>query len=169
MLDAVRPFFFGASLVALKKKSGGVRPITVGFTLHRLVAKIAGRMVVDDMAELLSPRQLGYGMRGGAEAAVHATRRYLMNLLSGHAQLKLDVKNAFNTVWRDEMLEAVQELAPDIYPLVHSAYSSSSPLSCGDKIIQLAKGVCSKGTLWAPFFFALPCIVIVGSFVLHLV
>ncbi len=62
----VQPFFFGASLVALKKKSGGVRPIAVGCTLRRLVAKIASRKVSDDMAELLAPRQLGFGVRNGA-------------------------------------------------------------------------------------------------------
>ena len=35
----VRPLFFGASLVALRKKSGDVRPIAVGCILHRLVEK----------------------------------------------------------------------------------------------------------------------------------
>ena len=60
----VRPFFFGASLVALKK-SGGVRPIAVGCTLRRLVAKIACKSVADEMAELVAPTQLGYGIRGG--------------------------------------------------------------------------------------------------------
>ena len=60
--EALRPFAFGASLVALEKKSGGVRPIAVGCTLRRLVAKLAGNMVVEDMAGLLSPRQLGYGI-----------------------------------------------------------------------------------------------------------
>ena len=34
----VRPFFFGASVIALNKKDGGVRPIAVGCTLRRLVA-----------------------------------------------------------------------------------------------------------------------------------
>ena len=38
----VRPFFFGAFMVALEKKSGGVHPIAVGCTLRRLVAKVAG-------------------------------------------------------------------------------------------------------------------------------
>ena len=60
------PFFFGASLTALNKKGGGVRPIAVGYTLRRLVAKLAGRMVVGEMANLLAPRQLGYGVLGGA-------------------------------------------------------------------------------------------------------
>ena len=62
----VRPFFFGASLVALKKKCGGVRPIAVGCTLRRLVAEVTDKLVVEKMALLLSPHQLGYGVRGGA-------------------------------------------------------------------------------------------------------
>ena len=35
----VRPFLFGASLVALKKRDGGLRPIAVGCTFRRLAAK----------------------------------------------------------------------------------------------------------------------------------
>lgn len=54
-----------------------MRPIAAGCTLRRLVAKIAGYLMVDEMAELLSPRQLGYGIRGGAEAAVHAARKFV--------------------------------------------------------------------------------------------
>ena len=62
--EKVRPFFFSASLVAFRKKQGGVRPTAVECTLRRLVAKVAGRMVSSEMAELLSPRQLGYGVQG---------------------------------------------------------------------------------------------------------
>ena len=39
--EPVRPLFFGVNLVALEKKEGGVRPIAVGCTLHRLAAKHA--------------------------------------------------------------------------------------------------------------------------------
>ena len=120
---------------------GGVRPIAVGCTLRQLLAKIAGQLVVDEMAELLSPRQLGYGVRGGAEAAVHAGRKYLQDLPSGHVLLKLDFKNAFNSIRRDKMLEAVRDLAPDIYPLVHSTYSAPSSLLWGESTIQSAEGV----------------------------
>ena len=38
VLEDARPFLFGASLVALSKSDGGVRPIAVGCTLRRLVA-----------------------------------------------------------------------------------------------------------------------------------
>ena len=58
---SIRPFFFGASLTALTKKEGGIRPIAVGCTLRRLAAKVAGFRVRDKMAALLAPRQLGYG------------------------------------------------------------------------------------------------------------
>ena len=68
------PFFFEATLIALEKKEGGVRSIAVGCTLRRLVAKIAGFRVLENMATLLASRQLGYGIRGGAEATVHAAR-----------------------------------------------------------------------------------------------
>jgi len=38
---AVRPAFFGGRLHALAKKDGGLRPIAVGMSLRRLVAKVA--------------------------------------------------------------------------------------------------------------------------------
>ena len=157
---SVRPYFFGASLIALEKKGGGIRPIAVGGTLRRLVAKIAGYVVKEDMASLLAPKQLGYGIKGGVEAAVHATRLYIDNLQPNHAILKLDFKNAFNSVRRDKMLEAVQSLAPDIYPFVHSAYSSPSSLFWGDKVLQSAEGV-QQGDPLGPLLFCLtifhPC------------
>ena len=62
--------------MALEKKTGGVCPtIVIGCTLCRLVAKIAGQMVLNEMAILLSPRQISYGISGDAEAAVHAARK----------------------------------------------------------------------------------------------
>ena len=92
------PYFFGANLTALQKKNGDIRPIAVGCTLHRLAAKVAGSKVMEEMGELLAPRQLGYGVRRGAEAAVHAARLYLRDIEPRKAVLKLDFKNAFNTI-----------------------------------------------------------------------
>jgi len=37
----VAPIFFGGRLIAFNKKSGGIRPIAIGFTLRRLVSKCA--------------------------------------------------------------------------------------------------------------------------------
>ena len=77
----VRPLFSDVSLLALHKKTGEVWPIAVGCTLHCLVAKIASRLVRDEITSLLGPKQLGFGVRDGAEAAVHAARRFCQRYL----------------------------------------------------------------------------------------
>ena len=138
-------------MTALTKKEGGIRPIAVGCTLRRLVAKVAGFRVRDEMAALLAPRQLGYGVRGGAEAAVHAARLYLQGL-QHRCVLKLDVKNAFNTLRRDKMLHALQNFAPDLFPFVYSSYSLSSSLFWNEKPFSPLRG-CSKAIHSAPSFF----------------
>ena len=97
-------------------------------TLRRLVAKIAASKVREELTSLLAPRQLGFGIKGGAEAAVHAARMYAGDLDDNHWIVKLDFKNAFNSLRRDKMLLAVHELAPTLYPFVHSCYSSPSSL-----------------------------------------
>ena len=53
---ALRPYFFGAKLIALKKPAGGLRPIAVGNTLRQLSAKCAGYHVFES-------RQARYGAR----------------------------------------------------------------------------------------------------------
>ena len=55
--------------------------------------------------------------------------------------MKLDFKNAFNSVRRDKMLTAVRDLVPMLFPFIHSVYSSPSLLFWGDKIIQSSEGV----------------------------
>ena len=107
-----------------------------------------------EMATLLSPRQLGYGVSQGAEAAVHDARFYLRNIGSNKVLLKLAFTNAFNSIRRVKMLEAVQCLAPSTYPFVHSVYSSPSSLFWSDKIIQSSEGV-QQGDPFGPLLFCL--------------
>ena len=132
-----RHFFFGATLLALGKVDGGVRPIAVGCTLRRrLVAKCACNSLKQTMAALLALHQLGFGVPLGAEAAVHASRVYLQDMPDRHLLLKLNFRNAFNSLRRDKMLLAVHENAPKLFPLVHSAYSAPSSLFARDKTIS---------------------------------
>ena len=64
--SSVRPFFFKANLRALHKKQGDIRPIAVSCTLSRLTAKVAGSLVMNEMGNLLAPRQLGFRVKGGS-------------------------------------------------------------------------------------------------------
>ena len=151
---SIRPSFFGATLIALEKKDGGIRPIAMGCTLRRLSAKAAGRHISDTVGTPLTSHQLGVGTPYWAETAIHAARLYLQNLETNQVILKLDFKNAFNNILRDRMLKAVMELAPDLFPLVHSAYSSPSLLFWGDKLLQSAEGM-QQGDPFGPLLFCL--------------
>jgi len=62
-----------------------------------------------------APVQLGVGVPCGAEAAVHATRRYVMSMQNENVFVKIDFSNAFNSLRRDCMLEAVAKDLPEIY------------------------------------------------------
>jgi hypothetical protein len=139
-------------LLALNKTGGGIRPIAVGLTFRRLASKLAVKLLSDDMTALLAPRQLGFGSSGGIEAAVHAARWYLRHLPPDHFILKLDFRNAFNSIRRDAMLKAVENLADTIYPFVYSAYSSPSMLFWDNHTLSSAEGV-QQGDPLGPLLF----------------
>jgi len=127
----VRRVLYGGSLLTLIKKGGGLRPIAVGFTWGRLAAKICVRQSLNRAAELLAPSQSGFGIKGGAEAAAHATRRYLQDMPSDHILLKLDFKNAFNSMRRNVILESVGIHFPEFLPFATATYGIDSTLHFG--------------------------------------
>ena len=65
---SVHPILFGATLIALHKKEGGICPIAIGLTLHCLAAKIGVFHVVQSVSSALAPLQLGYEVPSGCEA-----------------------------------------------------------------------------------------------------
>ena len=83
------PVFFGGCLLALNKKTGGIRPIVNGFTLRRLASKCANSFGTKKLASFFYPHQLGIGTPGGCEAAVHSARRYLEALPEDHVLVNL--------------------------------------------------------------------------------
>jgi hypothetical protein len=140
-------------LIAFNKKDGVLRPIAVGMTLRRLVGKVASVKAIEVCRAFLSPRQLGIGAKGGAEAIAHAARRYIDQLAPGHILVKIDFSYAFNSVWRD-VLESVVQHIPELLPLVTSAYGSTSFLMLADKLIEPAEGV-QQGDPLSPLLFSL--------------
>ena len=136
----VAPIIFGGRLLALNKKSGGVRPIAIGFSLRRLASKCANFSGANRLRSYFHPLQLGVGIPGGCEAAIHSARRYLEALPSDHVLVKLDFSNAFNSLHRYDMLLAVHSRLPEIYAYCHSAYSQSSILFHGPYMISSEEG-----------------------------
>jgi len=116
--------FFGGRLIALNKKSGGIRPIAVGFTLRRLVSKCANTHAVSRLAAFFRPVQLGVGTPGGCEAAVHSARRFLESMPKDNVLVKLDFSNAFNCLHRSDMLQSIADRVPELFPSCHAAYAN---------------------------------------------
>ena len=151
---SICPLLFGGALTAILKGGGGVRPIAVGYNWRRLAGKVAGRRVAARAAALLAPKQLGFAMPGGAEAAVHAARRYVSDLPHGHVFVKVDFSNAFNTIRRDVVLEAVSRFLPELLPYTLSAYRNESKLSFGGYTVPSQEGV-QQGDPLGPLLFCL--------------
>ena len=137
---AVTPILFGGTLIALEKKSGGIRPIAIGYTWRRVAAKCANMYATFTLSSYLSPIQLGVGVSGGCEAAVHATRRFVESMPAGNCVVKLDFSNAFNSLHRDAMLAAVHDKIPGVYKFCHLAYSQSTDLTFGGRIVRSEEG-----------------------------
>lgn len=150
----VTTVLFGGKLLALKKKSGGVRPIAVGYTWRRLAAKCANRFAISQLEGKLLPIQLGVNIPGGCEAVVHATRQFISKMAADDVVVKLDFTNAFNCLRRDIMLQTVAHELPSLYKFCHLAYSAGTKLRFGDHAIWSMEGV-QQGDPLGPLLFCL--------------
>ena len=137
----LRPYFFGAKLIALKNPDEGLRPIAIGNTFRRLSAKCAGYHVFESRQARFGNRQVGVGTKRGAELASHVFRCLIESPQpKENVILKIDFENAFNSINRKFMLEKVSEIHAEVYKYSHSAYRQTSFLFYGDSVIKFCEG-----------------------------
>ncbi|MBM4023654.1 MAG: hypothetical protein FJ284_15705, partial [Planctomycetes bacterium] len=150
----VRPWLCGASLVALKKETGDLRPIAVGETLRRLTAKVLCSAVSAEVRQILEPLQVGVGTPGGAESVVHVLRQWLCrNRAEANKVIaSLDLSNAFNSVDRSRVMSAVRHAIPSLAPWVDLCYGEDSYLLLGSRRLASACGVQQGDPLGPPLF-----------------
>lgn len=148
------PILFGATICALQKKDGGIRPVAVGNTFRRLATKIGARSIMAALGNDLRPVQLGVSTQGGCEAAVHAARRYIRDCVHRRVLLKVDMRNAFNCLRRDAFLSVARARTASLFKLLWQAYSTPSTLFFGEERLVSETGI-QQGDPFGPALFAL--------------
>ncbi|KAJ9448445.1 hypothetical protein DIPPA_10562 [Diplonema papillatum] len=159
--SAARPYLFGARLVPLVKKSGGIRPIACGEILRRVAGKVlASDRAIKDLGAnvLLRSGQVGVSVKAGADAGVHAIRRvaalYRDRDVVDRGILQIDFANAFNTLRREAIICSVNRHAPQLLGYALAAYEKHSALVVGDRGISSQCGV-QQGDPLGPLLFSL--------------
>ena len=147
---AVRPWFLGGRLIALRKEgdspsSRKVRPIAIGSVLARVVSMIAARQFHPQFAAQLqpplpdepdrprtqpdgSPWPIQIGLTSsGLDLLVHTTSA-LLDTHPDWLDAACDVRNAFNALHRREFFAAIASSFPDLLPWISTMYSSPTEL-----------------------------------------
>ena len=137
----------------LLKKNNGVRPIAISNTLRRIASKIVAKLSLKCLEKRFSGRQLGIGTRSGCEIAVHKTREFI-TLNENQTIVKIDFKNAFNTLNRNIFLKDVMKNVQIAAPFIEAAYSKASFLLFNDEVILSEEGV-QQGDPLGPLIFCL--------------
>ena len=85
-----------------------VRPIGVGEVLRRIIGKTISWALSDHIQEAGGSLQVSTGLKGGAEAAIHAMKE-IFNNESTDGVILVDAENAFNKLnWHVALLAAVR-------------------------------------------------------------
>ncbi len=154
--DPVTSLLSSSRLIALPKPNGDVRPIAIGETLRRLTAKAMCMQKRSDFANFFHPLQHGVATDGGLEMLVHHVQ-LLLEEDCDRIFVKTDVKNAFNSVHRQHLLEQVSSRHPDILHHVSQMYSKPSSLlfqqGGSPVIIQSEEGI-HQGDPLGPALFS---------------
>ena len=130
--------FLASRLVALDKRPG-VRPIGVGDTARRVIAKSILMIMRDDILDVTGTLQLCAGQIAGCEAAIH-TVRHIFNSDECEALLLVDATNAFNCLNRQTALRNIKTMCPLFATPVINIYRHTIDLFVGGEVIKSCEG-----------------------------
>lgn len=150
------PHLAGATLTALPKKDGGVRPVAVGETWRRLAAKCLCFEARESVANFFFPLQIGVAQPLGTEVGFRVARQWCQRNKNNSSAVfvKVDFANAFNTVDRQAFLTQCRQHFPGLAPWAEWCYQQPSHLRFGPHTISSESGV-QQGDPLGPLLFSL--------------
>ena len=109
-----------------------VQPIGVGNCMRRLITKALMKPLLEEFVKIMSPIQLGDGVRAGATKIAFTVGTH-MSMNPDHCTIGMDVKNAFNSYFRKASLEALWHYPPlrSLYFFLHTILSPKSYVGLG--------------------------------------
>ena len=147
--QAIAPFL-GCRLIALDK-CPGVRPIGIGDTARRIVAKAVLQITRGDVQEATGSSQLCASQIAGCEAAVHYIQGSFHDSET-EAALLVDATNAFNSVNRMAALHNIRLLCPSMATILINCYRSPTELFIDGDIILSQEGTTQGDPLAMPMY-----------------
>ena len=109
-----------------RKQKLKIRPIIVGDTVRRIIVRAYSCKVQEDINAICGDHQLNV-IKGGYDVGIHAARAELKrSVRNGNCALKVDFKNAFNSIRRTFFLELIAAWTPQLLPFAWLYYASES-------------------------------------------
>ena len=109
-----------------------IRPIIIQCPFHKTASHILVKNLKSKLIEICGNKQLGSPISGGIEIVIH-TIRLILELNTDFVIIKTDIKNAFNELSREAIINAVNEQANEILPYVHNLLNEPSEVIFNDK------------------------------------
>ena len=142
--------FLACRLIALNKKPG-VRPIGIGDTARRIIAKAILMTIKCDVQEVAGSLQLCAGQIAGTEAAVHAVRSSF-DSENCEALLLVDASNAFNSLNRQTALRNIRKQCPPLATVLINSYRAETDLFVDGEVIKSSEGTTQGDPLAIPMY-----------------
>lgn len=139
--------FVACRLIALNKNPGA-RPIGIGDTARRIIAKSVLMVISGDIQDAAGTMQLCAGQISGIEAAVHAAFKDE----STEAVLLVDASNAFNSLNRKTALHNIRNLCPTLSTILINTYRSDSDIFVDGDVLHSSEGTTQGDPLAMPMY-----------------
>ena len=142
--------FLACRLIALDK-CPGVRPLGIGDTARRIIAKAVLAVIREDVQDAAGSAQLCAGQISGCEAAVHSVRESFQ-LEDTEAALLVDASNAFNSINRMSTLKNIQLICPPFANILINCYRDPTKLFIDGDALYSQEGTTQGDPLGMPMY-----------------